>query len=190
MKVYSKHTILKDLNRGDYFVLECDPSIHYMHVGVDHVGKIIALNLETGYADRYRFYEKVIRKNAKIILEEYNYNKTRKKIEDKPDNFTFIVKYTNKSGNGISISNIIDENEKDIITYLDYYGIYDDDQEIADNIDGELDNIRSDSRIVTNGCDVLFLIESRKDFCRLSIVDFNYKNNTGNKNLEVYSITN
>jgi hypothetical protein len=70
MKIIVEHNTINDLTRGDFFVLECDSKSYFIRGGIHSCGKISAINLEDGYTFLFRTDEKVIRKNAYIVIED------------------------------------------------------------------------------------------------------------------------
>lgn len=70
MKIIVEHNTINDLNRGDFFVLECDPKSYFIRCGPHSRGKISAINLKSGYTFLFRSDEKIIQKNAYIVIED------------------------------------------------------------------------------------------------------------------------
>ena len=103
---------------------------------------------------------------------------------------SFIVKYTNKSGHDIKVSDIIQQNRDTFISYLDYYCAYGKDDNISMEINRELEDAINSNIVVPNNSDVLLYIESGEDCYRMSIIDFKDKRNCRivNENISSYGL--
>ena len=93
---------------------------------------------------------------------------------------SFIVKYTNKSGHDIKVSDIIQQNRDTFISYLDYYNKYGKNHKISTKINKELENAIKSDIVISNDYGVMLHMESDGDFYRrLSIVDLKNIPNCG-----------